>query len=254
MHPILLKFGSFTVYSYGVMVAIGFALSTFFIYRRAPKFNIDKDRAVDITIVVLISGILGARLLYVLLNISFYIANPLEIIMLSKGGLVWYGCFITALLAMIIYIRIARLDFWSVVDLIAPYAALGQAFGRIGCFLNGCCYGMKVSSDFPLAVTFPCDSDPRFPSQLVSSGLLFIIFVILIIWQNRRRFIGEIALAYCILYSFKRFVMEFLRADNPKILLGLTISQIISVVIFVVTLAIFTLKAKQCKKRPTISK
>ena len=254
MHPILLKFGSFTVYSYGVMVAIGFALSTFFIYRRAPKFNIDKDRAVDITIVVLISGILGARLLYVLLNISFYIANPLEIIMLSKGGLVWYGGFITALLAMIIYIRIARLDFWSVVDLIAPYAALGQAFGRIGCFLNGCCYGMKVSPDFPIAVTFPCDSDPRFPSQLVSSGLLFIIFVILLIWQNRRRFIGEIALAYCILYSSKRFVMEFLRADNPKILLGLTISQIISVVIFVVTLAIFTLKAKQCKKRPTISK
>ena len=189
-----------------------------------------------------------------LLNLSFYAANPLEIIMLSKGGLVWYGGFLAAILAMIIYIRRARLDFWSVVDLIAPYAALAQGFGRIGCFLNGCCYGIKVSSGFPLAVTFPCDSDPRFPSQLVSAALLFAIFVILMIWQNRRRFIGEIALAYCLLYSSKRFAMEFLRGDNPKILFGLTISQIISALIFIAALAIFILKAKQCKKRPTISK
>ena len=254
MHPTLLKFGSFTIYSYGVMVAIGFALSTLLVYARAPRFNIDKDRAVDLTIVVLISGIIGARLLYVLLNLSFYAANPLEIIMLSKGGLVWYGGFLAALLAMVIYIRIARLDFWSVVDLLAPYAALGQAFGRIGCFLNGCCYGMKVSPGFPFSVTFPCDTDPRFPSQLVSAGLLFIIFVFLLIWQNHRRFVGEIFLAYCILYSSKRFIMEFLRGDNPKILMGLTISQIISALIFTVTLVIFILKANQCKKRPTISK
>lgn len=254
MYPILLKIGSFTIYSYGVMVAIGFAFSAFFIYRRAPKFNIDKDRAVDLTIVVLISGIIGARLLYVLLNLSFYIANPIEIIMLSKGGLVWYGGFIAALLAMIIYIRIAHLNFWAVVDMIAPYAALGQAFGRIGCFLNGCCYGMKVSSGFPFAVTFPCDNDPRFPSQLVSAGLLFIIFIILLIWQNRRRFAGEIFLAYCVLYSSKRFSMEFLRGDNPRILLGLTISQIISALIFIVTLTVFIWKVNQCKKRPIISK
>ncbi len=254
MHPILIKFGSFTVYSYGVMVAIGFALSTIFIYRRAPKFNLDKDKAVDLTIVVLISGILGARLLYILLNLSFYAANPIEIIMLSKGGLVWYGGFITALIAMIIYIRINSLNFWSVVDLIAPYAALAQAFGRIGCFLNGCCYGMKVSAGFPFAVTFPCESDPRLPVQVISSGLLFIIFVILIIWQNRRRFVGEIFLVYCVFYSFKRFVMEFLRGDNPKILSGLTLSQLISAVIFIIALSIFILKAIECKKRPAVLK
>ena len=254
MHPIILILGPFTIYSYGVMVAIGFGLSTMLIYRRAPKFNIDKDKAVDLAIVVLIFGIIGARLLYVLLNLSFYLANPIEIIMLSKGGLVWYGGLIAALLAMVIYMWIARLNFWSVVDLMAPYAALAQAFGRIGCFLNGCCYGIKVGPDFPFAVTFPCESDPRLPAQLISAGLLFIIFVILLIWQNRRRFIGEIFLAYCILYSFKRFIMEFLRGDNPKIFLGLTMSQVISVVIFAAAIVLFTLKARQWSKRPTVSK
>ena len=254
MHPILLKFGPFIIYSYGVMVAIGFALSTIFIYRRAPKFSIDKDRAVDLTIVILIFGVLGARLLYVLLNLSFYLANPIEIIMLSKGGLVWYGGFFSGIAAMAVYLRIHKLGFWPVVDLIVPYVALAQSFGRIGCFLNGCCYGIKVNPGFPFAVTFPCEDFLRFPAQLISAALLFIIFVILLIWQDRRRFVGEIALAYCVLYSSKRFIMEFLRGDNPKMLLGLTISQIISASLFIVALAIFILKAIECKKKPSISK
>jgi phosphatidylglycerol:prolipoprotein diacylglycerol transferase len=254
MHPTLLKVGSFTIYSYGIMVAIGFALAAIFIYRRAPKFGLDKDKCVDLAVVILISGILGARLLYVLINLPFYLANPLEIIMLSKGGLVWYGGFIAALAAMIIYVRINKLDFWPVMDLVAPYAALAQAFGRIGCFLNGCCYGMKVEHGFPFAVTFPCESEPRLASQLISAGLLFAIFVLLLIWQNRRRFVGEIFLGYCILYSSKRFVMEFLRGDNSKIVLGLTMSQMISIVIFIAASVIFTLKVRQWNKRPTISK
>ena len=254
MHPILIKLGSLTVYSYGVMVAIGFALAVAFIYRRAAGFDLDKDKCLDLMIVILIFGILGARLLYVLLNLSFYTANPLEIVMLSKGGLIWYGGFIFALIAMGVYVRIKKMAFWQVVDLITPYIALAQGFGRIGCFLNGCCYGIKVSPDFPFAVTFPGEAGPRLPAQLISAVLLFLIFVILMLWQKRRRFIGEIALGYCILYSSKRFIMEFLRGDNPKILSGLTMSQVISVIIFIATLSIFIFKARQCKKKPTISK
>jgi phosphatidylglycerol:prolipoprotein diacylglycerol transferase len=142
---------------------------------------------------------------------------------------------------MLLYIRINKLSFWPVVDLIAPYVALAQGFGRIGCFLNGCCYGVKMG-------------DGRFPSQLLSAVLLFIIFGALLIWQNRRRFTGEIFLGYCILYSTKRFAVEFLRGDNPKILLGLTMSQLISVAVFAAALAVFTVRAKQWKKRLTISK
>ena len=128
MHPILLKFGPFIIYSYGVMVAIGFALSTIFIYRRAPKFSIDKDRAVDLTIVILIFGVLGARLLYVLLNLSFYLANPIEIIMLSKGGLVWYGGFFSGIAAMAVYLRIHKLGFWPVFNIADSAITIGTCF------------------------------------------------------------------------------------------------------------------------------
>ena len=254
MHPILFKIGSLTVFSYGVMVAIGFAVAAALIYKRAAKLSLDKEKCVDLAIIILIFGVLGARLLYVLLNLSFYAANPLEIIMLSKGGLVWYGGFFSALISLIVYTKINKLNFWSIVDLLTPYVALGQAFGRIGCFLNGCCYGIKVPPGFPLAVTFPCETDPRLPSQLISAALLFVIFVILLIWQSHRRFGGEIALGYCIVYSAKRFAVEFLRGDNAKVLLGLTMSQVISTGVFVAGLSIFMLRARQCKTRPTISK
>ncbi len=237
MHPILLKFGHITIYSYGVMVAIGFALAVFFIYRRASKFSLDREKCVDLTIWALIFGILGARALYVALNISFYAAHPIEIIMLSNGGLVWYGGFLSGLAAMIVYTGVNKLKFWDVVDLITPYIALAQSAGRIGCFLNGCCYGI-------------CN----FPIQLVSSAVLFVIFIVLLLWQNRRRFAGEIALGYCVLYSSKRFIMEFFRGDNPKILYGLTMSQYVSAVIFIAGLAVFLYKVRQWKKNITISK
>lgn len=254
MHPILVKSGFLTVYSYGVMVAIGFVISAMLIYRRAEKFGLNKDKCIDLVILVLIAGIAGARLLYVLLNLAFYRANPLEIIMLSKGGLVWYGGFLAAFAAALVYTKLNSINLWSVLDLLAPYVALGQAFGRIGCFLNGCCYGLKVAPGFPLSVTFPCDADPRLPAQLISAAGLFLIFIVLLIWQNRRRFGSEIFLGYCILYSAKRFNMEFLRGDNPKILFGLTFSQLVSAGIFIAALAIFIIKVRQWKKISAVSK
>ncbi len=253
MYPILVKFGPLTVYSYGVMVAIGFSLAMILLYGRAPKFNIDKNKAVDLAIVILISGIIGARFLYVLLNLSFYISNPLEIIMLSKGGLVWYGGFVLALIVSLAYLGINKLNFWLVGDLIAPFLALAQGFGRIGCFLNGCCYGIKVPAG-SLLTWASYDPDHRFPSQIFSAGLLFLIFMILLAWQNRRRFAGEIFLGYCMLYSGKRFVVEFLRGDNPKILAGLTVSQLISAGLFAAALVLFALRKRRWKKTLTISK
>lgn len=232
MHPILLKLGPFTIYSYGVMVAVGFGIATFLAHKRAAKFNIDPGKIIDIAILLIISGIIGARLLYVLLNLSFYIANPVDIIKLSNGGLVWYGGFISAILASIVYIRKTRLNFWDGADLFVPYIALAQALGRIGCFLNGCCYGKD-----------------GIPAQIYSSIALFAIFVILRIWQDKRHFESEIFLGYCVLYSLKRFLMEFLRGDNPVILYGLTMSQIISVFVFFLSAAYLVYRAVQWKKR-----
>jgi len=237
MHPILLKLGPFTVYSYGAFVALGFAAATFLIYRRAASFHIDKDNIIDLVILMLVAGVAGARLLYVLLNFGYYRANPFEIINLSKGGLVWYGGFLAALGSTIMYTKLKKMEFWNTMDLIAPYIALAQAFGRIGCFFNGCCYGRD-----------------GIPVQLYSSLLLVIIFILLALRQNWRKFTGEIVLDYCILYSLKRFGIEFFRGDNPKIFLGMTISQIISLVVLALAIPIFIKKASKWKEKDIVSK
>jgi phosphatidylglycerol:prolipoprotein diacylglycerol transferase len=239
MHPIIAKIGPLYVYSYGMMVAIGFALATLLAYRHAADFGINKDRIIDLGIVMLISGIVGARIVYVALNFQYYMRNPLEVVNLTKGGLVWYGAFIFGLIAAILFAKRTKISFWTGADLYAPYIALAQAFGRIGCFLNGCCYGGASPDGFVLGVLFPGESAPRYPAQVFSAIALLIIFAILKIWQKRRHFAGEIFLGYGLLYSMKRFGMEFLRGDNPKILYGLTVSQLTSVIIFVVCLSIF---------------
>ena len=237
MHPILLKFGPLTIYSYGVMVALGFGIGSILVYRRAAEFKVDKGIVLDLFIVILISGIIGARLFYVSLDLGYYARQPLEILNLSKGGLAWFGGFFAALVAAAFCSRKWKLNFWTVADLAAPYVALGQAFGRVGCFLNGCCYGIG-----------------RHPVQLYSVAMLFAIFVVLVMWQRRRRFEGEVFLGYSLLYSFKRFFIEFLRGDNPKVLSGLTFFQVISVAVFSAALVIFFIKARSWKKRSSHSK
>lgn len=232
MHPILIKFGSLTIYSYGVMAAVGFALATLLIYRRASKFNVTKDSIIDLAILILITGVIGARSLYILSNLNYYLANPLEIPNLSKGGLVWYGGFLSALFASIWYTRKKGFSFWNVTDLMVPYVALAQAIGRVGCLLNGCCYGIEGH-----------------PVQIYSSLSLLVIFAILRLWQDRRHFAGEIFLAYCILYSFKRFPIEFLRGDNPRMMFGFTLSQCISIIVILISFTVFVYKAWKWKKR-----
>ena len=239
MHPILLKVNSLNVYSYGFMVALGFAVAVFLMCASAGKFNLNKDRVIDLSILVLVAGVIGARLLYIILNLKYYIANPLEIPQLSKGGLVWYGGFLAAIAAMIIYVRRKGLGFLAVADFFVPYLALAQAFGRIGCFLNGCCYGIEAPPGYPLAVIFPQDFCSRHPTQIYAALALILMYIILRLWQEKPHFTGEIFLAYCMLYSVKRFLIEFLRGDNPRVVLGLTLSQATSTAVFFVSLFVF---------------
>lgn len=176
MHPILLKLGPITIYSYGAMVALGFILAVFLIYRRANSFGIEKEQVIDLALILLVSGIMGARIFYVVFNYRYYLAHPLDILNLSKGGLVWYGGFSGALIVLLIYIIRKRLNFWLVTDMIAPYLALAQSFGRIGCFLNGCCFGITTGASNPVAISFPGETALRHPSELYSALSLFLIF------------------------------------------------------------------------------
>ena len=246
MHPILFKIGLVNVYAYGLMVAVGFCIASSFIYRRVNEFGLDRENILDLFLLVLIGGILGARLVYILSNLPYYLSRPLEIFNLSKGGLVWYGGFAGGLLAALFYTRKQKIDFWNAADLAAPYIALAQSLGRVGCFLNGCCFGMQTKA--PFAVIFPGDPSPRHPTQLYSSFALILIFIILRLWQDRRHFKGEIFIGYCLFYSSKRFLMEFLRGDSRRVLFGMTFFQYASIAIFSLSCAALLYMASKWKK------
>lgn len=253
MHPILLKIGPVTIYSYGTMFALGFVIAFFFIYFQAVRNNIDKDIIANLAFITLFSGIAGARLLYVAVNIDYYLFNPLEVFDFSKGGLVYYGGFIVGAAAFAYYSIRKGIGFWNAADICAPYLALTQSLGRMGCFLNGCCYGKPVPADFPLGIASSKFGGPVYPTQIYSAICLFLTFLILRYWQPRRRFKGEIFLIYCILYPAQRFVIEFLRGDNMPVFLGLTMSQLISVAIFTFGGLMFILKTMEWQKKKILS-
>ena len=229
MYPVICSIGPLKIYSYGLMVGIAFIVATYFALKRASLFGIPKEVVNNLVIIFLISGILGARILYVALNINFFIANPSNIFMINRGGLVFYGGFIGALIAGIIYARAVKVSILDAADLIVPFAALGHAIGRIGCFLNGCCYG-KLTDSF-IGVVFPNTFVKVYPSQLFSSAGLLIIFAILFRMQKHRRFKGQVLALYLISYGAFRFLIEFTRGDMLPVFYDITVTQIISLVI-----------------------
>src|SRR3989338_9013316 len=235
MHPILFKIGPLTIYSYGLMVAAGFGAAIYLALRQAHKFGLKKENVIDICLYILIAGLAGARILYVLLNLDYYRSNPIEIFYISRGGLVWYGAFFFGLLAGLLYAVLKKISFRDMADLIAPYIALGQSIGRIGCFLNGCCYGTVAAQGFPLRVYFPEDAFPRHPTQVYSSLALLGLFILLRYLQGHRRFRAEIFFSYAVLYPVQRFIIEFFRGDNPRVIMNLTVSQAGSLAVFVIS-------------------
>lgn len=239
MHPIICKIGPFTLYSYGFTFALGSFIALFLMIKEAKKRGIEKNLFYDIYLWVLIGAIIGARLLYCLTNIDFFLKNPLEIIKIQHGGLSWFGGFVFGLISFFIVTSKYKKNFFEIADICLPYVALAQAIGRIGCFLNGCCYG-KVT-DFIINVKSPFSSEAVHPTQLYSSLSLFLIFVILKFYQRiKLTFRGEIFCMYLFLSGLERFLSEFLRGDTiPTPFFGLTLYQAFSLIWILVSLALF---------------
>jgi phosphatidylglycerol:prolipoprotein diacylglycerol transferase len=156
--------------------------------------------------------------------------------MLHRGGLAWFGAIIFATICGIIFFKINKMPVLKMMDFFAPFIALGHAIGRIGCFLNGCCYGKEAV----WGIYFSVHQARLIPTQLFSSLYLIIIFLILRFLQEKPHRLGEIFFSYLLLYSFARFFIEFLRADSLRILAGLTSFQLISIFIFLGSLYAIT--------------
>lgn len=232
MYPIICQIGSLTVYSYGFMLAVAVFVCTYFLQKEAKRKNINPDTVVDLVFWIIAGGIVGCRIFYIFLNLSFFIENPSEIFMIHHGGLAWQGGLILGAATAFVLIRRKGLPVLGTLDLFVPYLALGQAIGRIGCFLNGCCYGKEVS----WGIYFPVHHARLQPTQLYSALGLLALFFVLKKYNESHKKAGETFVFYLILASLLRFTVEFFRADHTNVFFGLSIFQIVCLCIMMAAL------------------
>jgi len=233
MHIELFTIGPFTVYSYGLMIAIGMIAAVWMAMKRSPARGLDKDQMFNMGFIGIIAGVIGAKLLYYITELPAIIEDPSLLLDLSNGFVV-YGGIITGILAPYIYCRIKKLPFLDYLDTAIPSIPLAQGFGRIGCFLAGCCYGKPT--DAWCGVIFPAGSlapsgISLIPTQLISSIGDFAIAAFLL-WYARKgkeRPQGMVAGLYLALYSVGRFIIEYFRDDPRGSVWFLSTSQFIAI-------------------------
>jgi len=228
MHPILFSIGPITIYSYGVMLATAVLVCTYLLSRDARRYNISAETAYDLVFWCMLGGIIGARIFYVFIEWPYFSGNLMEIPMLQKGGLAWQGGFLGGVLAGVWFARRQKLTLKPLLDLAAPYIALGQSIGRVGCFLNGCCYGKPVA----WGIYFPTHQARLYPTQLFETAGLFIIFLILKNAQTKPHRPGFIFVFYLWLAAIERFIVEFYRADHDLLWGSLSLAQYVALGVF----------------------
>jgi len=192
------------------MLAVAVLVCAYFLSKDAKRFGFDPDVILDLFFWLVVSGIIGARLFFIVANITFFIDHPSEAIMIQNGGLSWQGGLILAIAVFFLFAKKKGLKPGRTLDLIAPYVALGQSIGRIGCFLNGCCFGKPVS----WGIYFPVHLDHLHPTQLYMSASMLLLFFILKQVQKRSQYEGQTFISYLIYASLIRFFIEFFRADH----------------------------------------
>lgn len=208
--PILFEIGGIKIYSWGLFIILAFFVISYLLLKKTENI-ISKEKIYGLIFSVLIGGFIGARLAYVFINFNYFIQNPVLIFEFWRGGMVSYGAIIGALLLALIYIKKLKLNFWKVMDYSAPYLALGFSIGRIGCFLNWCCYG--IASSLPWAIKVGSDV-ARHPTQIYLAIGNFIIFIILFYINNKRDKKIKTKytfLLFLIFYSISRILVDLLR-------------------------------------------
>ncbi|MFZ0390427.1 MAG: prolipoprotein diacylglyceryl transferase [Calditrichia bacterium] len=268
MYPELFRIGPFSVQSYGVMLALSFVLGILIAVRMGRQRGINSDKIINLGYIIIISSIIGARLFYVLFHLPefrgrwLYTFWPVqENGLVGLGGLILLGGFITAFISSTLYIRFTNMKFLKVADCIAPAIALGVFLTRIGCFLNGCCFGR--SCDLAWGIHFPPDSPAGavmgdaslHPTQLYSSLYGIIIFVTLLFLNRKRRPDGFLIGLFLVLYGISRFTVDFFRHYEGQMYIagGLEFNQLVS--LFMVAGGFFILfLPKQSSERRRMQK
>jgi phosphatidylglycerol:prolipoprotein diacylglycerol transferase len=260
MHPLLFKITLFShpieIRWYGVMIALAFLSSIHFAAWRGHKRGMDPDLIIDLGVWILVSALVGSRALYVLAEWEDYRANPLEALAFFKGGLVFYGGLLAAIPVGILYVKHKHLPVWPMADVAAPCIALGHVFGRMGCFMNGCCFGIETQSRFGMVFGPGSSAWDYFqgpakvhPVQLYEVITELVILALILITERRRVFEGQSFALYLFAYGLARVFLEKLREGSPALLLGLTGSQLISLGLVGAGVVIAVVRLKKTRER-----
>jgi phosphatidylglycerol---prolipoprotein diacylglyceryl transferase len=251
--PRLFSIGPFTVYSYGALLAVALVLGLLVAAARARRAGLDGARVLDLGVLVIFAGIVGAKLLLLVVDFRSIVARPSEALAALRVGGVFYGGLLTAIGAGAWYMRRHRMPLWSTCDACAPGIAVGHVVGRLGCFAAGCCYGRPTAA--PWGVTFHDHFAASYvgtplgvalhPTQLYESAAEAAILLILLASERvGRRVAGRTFWLYLALYAVSRFVIEFFRGDERGAILGFSTSQAISLAILPCSLAALVLLAR----------
>ncbi len=245
MHPILIDFGPFALHSYGLAMAVAFGLGIWVAMKRAEARGIGGKYALDLAVLILIFSLIGARAAYVVTHWHEFADHPLDVIspvqhtgQIGIAGLVLLGGVIAGFATAWVYSRRKQIPFLVTTDLFVPSLALGIAIGRIGCFFNGCCFGLP--SDLPWACTFPSYSLAGdvfsgvhvHPTQLYETIYMLLVFAYLLLRDRKPRPRGELTGWFLLLYGVGRFLIEMLRWYESEMIMisspRFTLSQLIS--------------------------
>jgi phosphatidylglycerol:prolipoprotein diacylglycerol transferase len=257
MYPKLFDLGPLTVYTYGVLLAAAYLLGLKMAMVRAARRGLDANRVLDLGIYIIISALIGAKLLLFVTDFRAYMANPRELLTIIRSGGVFYGGLILAVVVALVYIRRIGLPLWTTCDVFAPGIALGHVVGRFGCFFAGCCWGKPTK--LPWGITFTDQfaalnvgtplNQALHPTQLYEAGAEFLILMVLLYTERKgRQFAGRTFWLYMLLYAISRYFIENFR-DDPRGMVGMfSTSQFIS--LFLAPLAIVMLTYLSRAKTP----
>ncbi len=230
MYPLLFKIGPLSIHTYGLLVAMGFLAAVSVSKRLAARSRLDVDKILDLTFWGLMVGFLGARILFIITRLDYFLSDPISIFKVWEGGLVFLGGPLLTIPYVLWYCRKHRLPLWKTMDVNAPALAIGQALGRLGCLGAGCCYGKPTGTAF--GIRFYSDLVDRklhgvllHPTQLYEAGALMALFLGLLYIFKKKVFDGQVALSYLLLYPIIRSIIEIFRGDSIR---GFVIEDILS--------------------------
>ncbi len=242
MHPVLFQAGPFTIYTYGVLAAVGFLAGLWYAWRQAPRAGLDPERIWNLGIWGILIALGCSKLWLIASDWDYYFANPREIFSLAmvQSAGTFYGGILGGIVWVIIYTRIKKMPLLAVLDLAAAPVALGHTIGRLGCFVAGCCYGKPTL--LPWGVTFTSPVAERIagtplgvalhPTQLYEAGAEFFNFLFLVWLGRKQKFQGQIVGAFFMLYGIERGTIEFFRGDQGRTMMfhdTVSLMQIVSV-------------------------